>query len=48
MDPKSRERDTLTAEFWQPILAGTDFKEYIKKRFSIVTEAIDDRTVEGE
>src|SRR6056300_1240372 len=40
MDPKSRERDTLTADFWEPILAETDFKEYVKNRFSIVMEAI--------
>ena len=45
MDPKSRERDTLTADFWEPILAETDFREYIKQRFSILNEAILD---EGE
>lgn len=45
MDPKSRERDTLTADFWEPILAETDFGEYIKQRFSILNEAILD---EGE
>jgi len=42
MDPKSRERDTLTADFWEPILAETDFREYIKHRFSIVMEAMDE------
>jgi len=40
MDPKSRERDTLTADFWEPILGETDFKDYVKNRFSIVMEAI--------
>jgi hypothetical protein len=45
VDPKSRERDTLTADFWEPILAETDFGEYIKQRFSILNEAILD---EGE
>ena len=48
MDPKSRERDTLTAEFWEPILAETDFTEYVQQKFSIVAEAVDDGTVEGE
>jgi RecA/RadA recombinase len=45
VDPKSRERDTLTSDFWEPILAETDFREYIKQRFSILNEAILD---EGE
>jgi RecA/RadA recombinase len=48
MDPKSRERDTLTTDFWEPILAETDFKDYIKNRFSIVMEAIEDGVAEGE
>jgi hypothetical protein len=48
MDPKSRERDTLTADFWEPILAETDFKEHLKQRFSIVMEAVNDGTIEGE
>jgi hypothetical protein len=42
MDPKSRERDTLTADFWEPILAETDFKDYVKNRFSIVMESFDE------
>ncbi len=42
MDPKSRERDTLTAEFWEPILGETDFKEYVQQRYSILTEAVND------
>ena len=45
VDPKSRERDTLTPDFWEPILAETDFREYIKNKFSILNEAILD---EGE
>jgi hypothetical protein len=48
MDPKSRERDTLTGDFWEPILAETDFKEYVKNRFSIVMEAVSDGVAEGE
>jgi len=47
VDPKSRERDTLTAEFWEPILEGTDFKEYIRNRFSIV-RGVQNDDVEGE
>ena len=45
VDPKSRERDTLTPDFWEPILAETDFREYIKNKFSILNEVILD---EGE
>ena len=32
---KVREKETLTEEFWKPILEGTDFKEYIKKNYQI-------------
>lgn len=32
---KYREKDTLTAEFWQPIFSGTDFKEFVKKQYTI-------------
>ena len=42
MDPKSRERDTLTADFWEPILAETDFADFIKRKYSIVSEAINE------
>ncbi len=35
MDPKVREKDTLDPGFWQPIFAETDFKSYIKSKFSI-------------
>ena len=42
MDPKSRERDTLTAEFWEPILEETDFADFIKRKYSIVSEAINE------
>jgi RecA/RadA recombinase len=48
-EPKVREKDTLTEEFWKPIFETTDFKDYISKRFSIVMEAIDDgHPAEGE
>lgn len=32
---KYREKDTLTAEFWEPIFNETDFKEFIKKQYTI-------------
>ena len=32
---KYREKDTLTEEFWKPILTGTDFKEFVKKQYTI-------------
>jgi len=34
-EPKVRERDTLNAAFWEPILEGTDFKEFVKNTYSI-------------
>ena len=37
MDPKCREKDTLKAEFWEPIFAETDFQR-------IYSEAIYDWT----
>ena len=35
VDPKVREKETLTEDFWLPILRDTDFKEYIKEKFAI-------------
>ena len=32
---KVREKETLNPEFWKPIFAETDFKEYIKKSYQI-------------
>lgn len=32
---KYREKDTLTAEFWDPIFKETDFKEFVKKQYTI-------------
>ena len=32
---KVREKDTKEAEFWQPIFAETDFKEFVRKAFQI-------------
>ena len=34
-EPKVREKDTLTEEFWRPIIEETDFKEYVKQKFAI-------------
>jgi hypothetical protein len=33
--PKYREKDTLTEEFWKPILENTDFKDFVQKQYSI-------------
>ena len=35
VQPKVREKDTLTAEFWEPIFNGTDFKKFIKGHYQI-------------
>lgn len=37
---KVREKDTLTEEFWKPILEETDFKEFIKKQYQIGAESV--------
>jgi len=35
VQPKVREKDTLQKEFWEPVFAETDFKEFIKSQYSI-------------
>jgi RecA/RadA recombinase len=35
LDPKRREKDTLSGEFWDPIFAETDFKEFVKSYYTI-------------
>ena len=35
VDPKVREKDTNTAEFWNPIFEETDFKEYVRGAYQI-------------
>ena len=35
LDPKVRQKDTLGEAFWMPILEETDFKEFVKKQFTI-------------
>jgi len=37
---KVREKDTLTEEFWKPILEETDFKEFIQKQYQIGAESV--------
>jgi hypothetical protein len=32
---KLRLKDTLTAEFWEPILEFTDFKDFLTKQYKI-------------
>ena len=32
---KYREKETLTSDFWHPILNDTDFKEFVKNQYSI-------------
>ena len=40
VEPKVREKDTLNAEFWKPILEETDFKQYITNKYSILNNVI--------
>ena len=42
MDPKVREKDTLKEEFWKPILDGTDFKDFVKAKYSIAMDFKDE------
>ena len=46
LDPKVREKDTLTEDFWKPIFEQTDFKEYLKKRYQIGHATIVDEIIE--
>jgi len=41
-DQKVREAQTLEESFWQPIFDETDFKEFVKKQFSIGHKALVD------
>lgn len=40
VDGKVREKDTLTAEFWQPIFDNSDFKKALENKFAIVREGV--------
>ena len=49
VDPKFREKDTFSADFWDPIFNETDFKEFIMKQYQIGKDAVvpmDDIAVE--
>lgn len=35
LDPKVRLKETLSAEFWEPIFEFTDFKEFVTKQYKI-------------
>ena len=35
VEPKVREKETLTEAFWLPILEETDFKDFVKEKFMI-------------
>ena len=35
LDPKYREKDTKSEEFWNPIFENSDFEEFIKKQYTI-------------
>ncbi len=32
---KLREKDTMTADFWDPIFTETDFKDFIRRSYQI-------------
>ena len=36
LEPKGREKDTLEESFWTSVFDDTDFKEYVRTKFSIV------------
>ena len=40
VDPKVREKDTLNADFWKPIMEDTDFKQYLTNKYSIVNQSV--------
>mgnify|MGYP000138517463 CR=1 FL=1 len=48
VDPKVREKETLTEEFWKPILEETDFKEFVKNKFSIGGNISNELDLENE
>lgn len=42
LEPKVREKDTLTEAFWKPVFEGTDFEDYIRARYSIIMDFKDE------
>ena len=47
IDPKVREKETLDASFWEPIFQETDFKQYLKEKFSIGGKETNELDVEA-
>lgn len=47
-DPKVREKETLNAEFWEPIFRDTDFKEYVTDKFAIGGNVSNELDIEVE
>ncbi len=47
VDPKVREKDTLSEDFWLPVLRDTDFKDYIKNKYAIGLERVEEDVVEA-
>ena len=46
---KLREKDTLSGEFWNPIFADTDFKDFVKNQYSIgLTSKVDMEEIVSE
>jgi RecA/RadA recombinase len=42
LEPKVREKDTLKEDFWRPILDATDFKDFVKAKYSIAMDFKDE------
>jgi len=40
MEPKVREKETLSESFWKPIIEETDFKQYLTNKFSILNNQV--------
>ncbi len=40
MEPKVREKETLSEGFWKPIIEDTDFKQYLTNKYSILNNQV--------
>ena len=40
MEPKVREKETLSEDFWKPIIEDTDFKQYLTNKYSILNNQV--------
>jgi len=47
IEPKVREKDTLTKEFWEPIFESSDFKEFIRSYYQIGHKPLLDVDIES-